>query len=108
MLGVITRIRQEEVAIMADEESTFHQVEVQDEDATLLRFLWWPSDDFSLDLVEYRMAAHLFGATLKSRYASLALCKYAEDSRDQFEATMIKKVLLNFFFDYCLTPVSSD
>ncbi|KAJ8408788.1 hypothetical protein AAFF_G00246060 [Aldrovandia affinis] len=61
LLGVITRFRQEEVAIIANMEAMFHQVKVPDEDADLLRFLWWPSSDISQDLVEYRMTMHLFG-----------------------------------------------
>ena len=41
LIGVLTRFRQEQVAIMADVEAMFHQVMVADEDCNYLRFLWW-------------------------------------------------------------------
>lgn len=63
LIGVLTRFRQDHVAIMEDIESMFHQVKVPPEDADLLRFLWWPDGDVSQELQEYRMEVHLFGAT---------------------------------------------
>lgn len=73
LIGVLTRFRLEPVAVMADVEAMFHQVSVPPEDADLLRFLWWPDGDTSKDLVEYRMAVHLFGATSSPSCASYAL-----------------------------------
>ena len=43
IVGVLTRFREEPVVIMGDNESMFHQVMVQREDISLLRFLWWES-----------------------------------------------------------------
>lgn len=40
LIGVITRFRQEPVAIRADVEAMFQQVKIPPEDADLLRFLW--------------------------------------------------------------------
>ena len=62
LIGVITRFRQEPVAMMADVEAMFHQVNVPPEDADLLRFLWWPDGEINKALVEYKMVVHLFGA----------------------------------------------
>ncbi len=70
LIGVLTRFRQEQVAVMADVESMFHQVKVPPEDADLLRFLWWPDSDLSQELQEYRMEVHLFGATSSPSCAS--------------------------------------
>lgn len=71
LVGVITRFRKEPVVLMADIEAMFHQVRVPSVDADLLRFLWWPDGDHGQDLVEYRMVAHLFGATSSPSCANL-------------------------------------
>ena len=47
LIGVLTRFRQEQVAIMADVEAMFHQVMVADEDCNYLRFLWWDGGDLT-------------------------------------------------------------
>lgn len=47
---------------MGDIQSKFYPVKVAEEDKDFLRFLWWPDGNVSQDIVEYRMAVHLFGA----------------------------------------------
>ena len=56
LLGVLTRFRQEHVAVMADIQAMFHQVKVPDTDRSFLRFLWWPKGDLSYALKEYQMS----------------------------------------------------
>ena len=41
LLGVLGRFRLEEVAVMGDIKSIFHQIEIPEKDRDLLRFLWW-------------------------------------------------------------------
>ena len=41
IVGVITRFREEPVAVIGDIESMFHQVLVPEKDRSLFRFLWW-------------------------------------------------------------------
>ncbi|KAK7896104.1 hypothetical protein WMY93_021429 [Mugilogobius chulae] len=96
LLGVITRFRQEEVALMADVEAMFHQVKVPDEDSDLLRFLWWKSGDITQEMVEYKMLR------------SFGLRKCAEDNRDQFNKQAVDTVLHNFYVDDCLKSVSTE
>ncbi|KAK7882611.1 hypothetical protein WMY93_028785 [Mugilogobius chulae] len=108
LLGVITRFRQEEVALMADVEAMFHQVKVPDKDSDLLRFLWWKSGDITQEMVEYKMVVHLFGATSSPSCASFALRKCAEDNRDQFNKQAVDTVLHNFYVDDCLKSVSTE
>ena len=81
VLGVITRFRQEQMAVMADVEVVFHQVRVLDEDFDPLRFLWWPSGNINQEMEEYKMVVHLFGATLSPSCASFTLWECAEDRR---------------------------
>ena len=42
LVGVLTRFRLHQVALMADVEAMFHQVRVKTDDQDALRFLWWP------------------------------------------------------------------
>ena len=53
LLGVLTRFRQDHVAVMADIQEMFHQVRVPECDRSFLRFLWWPNGDLSRGLIEY-------------------------------------------------------
>ena len=55
LVGVLTRFRQEHVALAADIEAMFHQVRVHDEDCDALRFLWWPRGDLNRQPKCYRM-----------------------------------------------------
>ncbi|KAK3733611.1 hypothetical protein QZH41_005188 [Actinostola sp. cb2023] len=55
LVGVLTRFRQEPVALMADIEAMFYQVRVRPSDRNCLRFLWWPSGDFSRTPEEYQI-----------------------------------------------------
>ncbi|KAM3875257.1 uncharacterized protein ACN63O_000311 [Diretmus argenteus] len=108
LVGVLTRFRQEQVAVMADVESMFHQVKVPPEDVDLLRFLWWPDGDVSQESQEYRMEVHLFGATSSPSCASYALRRCAEDNKDRFDSAVVDAVLHNFYVDDCLRSVASE
>ncbi|XP_077073702.1 uncharacterized protein LOC143724510 [Siphateles boraxobius] len=108
LVGVLTRFRQERVAVMADVESMFHQVKVPPEDADLLRFLWWPDGDTSKELQEYRMEVHLFGATSSPSCASYALRRCAEDNKNMFDAAVVDTILNNFYVDDCLRSVATE
>lgn len=99
------RFRQEPVALMADIESMFYQVRVPDEDADLLRFLWWPGGDLNEEVAEYRMCVHLFGATLSPSCASYALRRTAEDAAATTSPKTTETVLKNFYVDDCLKSV---
>ncbi|KAK7938715.1 hypothetical protein WMY93_002041 [Mugilogobius chulae] len=108
LVGVLTRFRKEPVVLMADVEAMFLQVQVPAEDRDLLRFLWWPEGDCDQELVEYRMVAHLFGATSSPSCASFALRKCAEDNRDHFSLVAVNTLLHHFYVDDCLVSVASE
>lgn len=65
LVGVLSRFREELVALVADIEGMFHQVRVKPEDHDALRFMWWPDDDLSKETIEYTMQVHLFGSLLR-------------------------------------------
>lgn len=89
LTGVLTRFRKEPIVLMSDIEAMFHQVRVPEEDADLLRFLWWPNGDFSQCMVEYRMVVHLFWATSSPSCANFALRRCAEDNKQFFSQQVI-------------------
>ncbi|GAA6232368.1 uncharacterized protein LOC120493481, partial [Lates japonicus] len=108
LVGVLMRFRQETVAVMADVEAMFHQVRVSSEDTDLLRFLWWPERNYDLDLVEYKMLVHIFGATSSPSVATFALQKCATDFADEFGQETAKTVKFNFYVDDCLKSASDE
>lgn len=108
LIGVLLRFRQEPVAMMADIESMFYQVRVPDEDADLLRFLWWPDGDKTKEAAEYRMCVHLFGATSSPSCASYALRRTAEGGATNTSAEATQTVLKNFYIDDCLKSVPTE
>lgn len=107
LIGILTRFRHEQVAVMADVESMFYQVKVPPEDADLLGFLWWLDGGVSQELQEYRMEVHLFGATSSPSCTSYALRRCAEDNKNSFDAAIVDTVLHNFYVDDCLRSVAS-
>ena len=81
LVGVLTRLWEDRIAVMADIESMFHQVRVSDHDSTFLRFLWWDDDDTTREVREYQMLVHLFGAISSLDSANFALRKTADDNK---------------------------
>ena len=96
LVGVLTRFRQEPVALMADVESMFHQVRVSSNDCGALRFLWWPNNDLNSESEEYQMMAHLFGATSSPSCANFSLRRSAEDNYQEFSKEAVDRAKDNF------------
>ena len=80
IVGVITRFREEPVAVIDDIESMFHQVLVPEKDRPLLRFLWWKNHDTSSKILDFEMNVHLFGGTSSPSCRNYALKKTALDN----------------------------
>ena len=59
LVRVLTRFREDRVAVMADIEAMFYQVRVPDRDSSFLRFLWWEDGDMAQEVQEYQMLVHL-------------------------------------------------
>lgn len=84
LAGVITRFRKKSMVLMADIAAMFHQARVPGYVADQLIFLWWLEGDYSQDLVEFRMVAHLFAATSSLSCISFALRKCTDDNQKDF------------------------
>lgn len=108
LFGVLTRFRQESVAIMADVEGMFNQVYVDPKDIDALRFLWWPDDDLNKEPVDMRMLVHLFGATSSPSCANYSLRKTAEDNHQDFKSQTSETVKKNFYVDDMLKSVKTS
>ena len=79
LLGVLCRFRQDNTAFVCDLEAMFHQVMVSAKDRNFLRFFWWEDGKLDNDPIEYRMTAHLFGATSSPGCANVGLKTTADD-----------------------------
>lgn len=108
LFGVLTRFRQESVALMTDVQAMFHQVKVSGRHVNFLRFLWWPSGDTSVSPVEYRMTVHIFGAVSSPSCANYALRRTAADCMDSCAAQAADTIYNNFYVDDCLKAVATE
>ena len=106
LIGVLTRFHQDPVAFLSDVEAMFHQVHVNPEDRSVLRFLWWPNGNLDLEPEEFMMTVHLFGTSPSC--ANFALKKTATDNQADFSNEAVKTVERNFYVDDCLKSVGSE
>ncbi|XP_054763530.2 uncharacterized protein LOC129270153 [Lytechinus pictus] len=107
LFGVLTRFRQDRVALMADIEGMFSQIRVPKDDRDLMRFLWWDQGDIQKPLSELRMKVHVFGAVSSPSCANYALKRAAVDQADRFPEEIVRTVHQNFYVDDCLCSTSS-
>ncbi|XP_071497310.1 uncharacterized protein [Diadema antillarum] len=105
LLGVLCRFRQEDVAIMADIKSMFHQFFVAEEDRDMLRFLWWEDGNPQNEVIEYRMKVHLFGAASSPGCANFGLKKAADDGEEEFGTDAANYIRKEFYVDDGLKSV---
>ena len=95
LVGVLSRFREEQIAVMSDVEAMFHQVRVRPSDCDALRFLWWPDGNLDSQPEEYQMTVHLFGRASSPSCANFALKKTAEDNKGDFDVQTIETVKRN-------------
>lgn len=81
---------------------------MNEEDTSLLRFLWWPDEDTSKRLEQSRMTVDLFGAISSPGCANFALQKSAEDNKDKFDALTVNTIISNFYVNDCLISVGTE
>ena len=108
ILGVLLRLRQENVAITAYVEAMFHQVQVDEEDVSALRFLWFADDDLGKEPEERQMMVHIFVGIWSPSCATFALQKTAEDNKTHFKGSIISTVKKNFYVNDLLKSVKNS
>ena len=99
LLGVICRFRKESIAIMCDVEQIFYQFKVNKEHRDYLRFLWWDSNNYSVEPVEFHMTVHLFGATSSPWCANFGLKRIASDNEAEYGQEVANFVGHDFYVD---------
>ena len=102
LVGVLSRFREDKVALMSDVEAMFHQVRVRPSDCEALSFLWWPDGNLDAQPEEYQMRVHLFEGASSPSCANFALKRTAEDNKEDFDPQTIETVKRN------LKSVGSD
>ncbi|XP_077973538.1 uncharacterized protein LOC144428324 [Styela clava] len=108
LVGVLTRFRRKNIAIIADIESMFHQIRVKPEDRAYLRFLWWVDGDLSTQPVEHEMTVHLFGAPSSPSCAAFCLLQTAKDFGAEYDSKILEIVKRDFYVDDCLSSCKND
>ena len=107
LVGVLTRFRLHQIALMAVVEAMFHQVRVEADDQDAIRFQWCPQGNRSEAPRAYRMTVHLFGGTWSPSCCTYAMHRTVQDYAHQFSRTACETVRRNFYVDDCLKSVSS-
>ena len=108
LVGVLLRFRQEQIGLVSDIESMFHQVLVEPRDCDALRFFWWPNADLTGEMEEYRMVRHLFGATSSPSVANFCLRKTADDHQDEFDPKVLDTIKRNMYVDDMMKSVKNS
>ena len=107
LVGVICRFRKEPVAVVCDIEQMFYQFRVSPEHRDYLRFLWWDTEDYTREPIEYRMTVHLFCATSSPGCAYFGLKKIAQDNESEFGKAVADFLRQDFYVDDGLKSLSN-
>ncbi|XP_069133524.1 uncharacterized protein [Argopecten irradians] len=99
LLSILLRFRKDKYAVSADIEQMFYRFLVKEEHRNFLRFFWYRNNDPNLDLIEYRMLAHVFGNSPSPAVATFALHKAVEKA----DGDIRNFVMNDFYVDDALT-----
>ena len=58
VIGVLTTLREEKIAFMADIEAMYHKVQVLEDQYSFLEFLWWKNHDMDREPHEPHLVQH--------------------------------------------------
>ena len=96
LIGILLRFRQYPVAVTADIEAMFLQVEVTEKDQRAFRFLWResPSEDVNV----YQYTRHVFGSKDSPTCANYALQRTARDNFEEYK-NAAQAILNDFYMD---------
>ena len=83
LIGTIFRFQEEQLALTADSESMFLQVQDSERDESYLKFLWRTTMNDPVQTFEYQH--HVFSAEISLTCAKYALKQVAIDNGDEFQ-----------------------
>ena len=72
------------MSCIVDVEVKYHQVHVQEDQQSFLKFMWWENHDTDGEPYDYFMCAYIFGATLSASYSNYALRRTTVDNEAVF------------------------
>ena len=104
LIGTKNRFREGPIALTADIESMFLQVQVPERDKSCLRFLWRPTVNEPVQIYEYQR--HVFRAKCSPTCANYALKQVAIDSEDEFPIAA-KTIQNNLYMDDFIKSVET-
>ena len=99
LIGVLLRFKEENIALVADISSMFHQIYATPSHRDMLRFLWWTDGDENKTAEIYRMKVQLFGGTWSPSCTSYALRHVAIDHKTENNEEACKTIERNFYVD---------
>ena len=102
LIGAIFRFREEPIALTADIESMFLQVQIPEQDRSCLRFFWRPRANEPVQIYEYQR--HMFGAKSSPTCANYALKRVGLDNEEGYPKAT-KALQNNFYMEDFLKSV---
>ena len=97
LVSVLLRFREKAVGVSGDIRQMFLQVHVKSEDQSVLRFLWYPTENSKVPQV-YQMKVQIFGAVSSPFICTYVLHQHAEKNRLRFPIVS-ERVKDHFYVD---------
>ena len=104
LIGTIFRFPEGLIALTADIESMFLQVQVPEQDRSCLRFLWRPRTNEPVQIYEYQR--HVFGAKSSPTCANYALKRVGLENEKEYPIPA-KAIQTNFYMDDFIKSVET-
>ena len=104
LIGTIFRFREGPIALTADIESMFLQLQVPEQDRSCLRFLWRPRTIEPVQIYKYQR--HVFGAKSSPICANCALKRVGLDNERDYQIAT-KAIQNNFYMDDFIKSVET-
>ena len=104
LIGTKFRFREGQIALTADIESMFLQVQVPEQDRICLRFLWRPRTIEPVQIYEYQR--HVFGAKISPTCANYALKRVGLENEEMYPIAA-KAMQNNFLMDDFIKSVET-
>ena len=108
LMGVLTRLRQEELAVMTDIEKMYFQILGTDEHRSLLRFLWWKNGDMPKEIIDLEMCVHVFGDVSSGACTNYALTRTTIENENKYGKDAAKTLKNNFYVDGMLKSAENE
>ena len=106
LIGILLRMRQEQITVMADIKSMFFQVKVSENHKDFLRFLWWTDGELNKTPDTYRMCVHLFGGVWSCSAALFALRRTIDDNKTNYDSEVTNALYNDMYIDNLIHSIS--